>query len=170
MLVRCTKKLLKVLRVNQVVEGDGSSAGVFEEWYGNLVWIDRRKCFVFTDSLTLFSFMISDVVKRDWLDFGALFRSHLATALRQDQVDPDLFLAGIEPISFGPTRDRRILGSQNDLVFGYRVHIDACGGLAQAEIPEITYKINETPLKVIGYDSPSDRLRAMVGGCHIATH
>lgn len=171
MLVRCTKKLLKMLRADHFeVEGDESSPGVFEEWYGNLIWIDRRKCLVFTDSQTLFSFFIHDVVKRDWSDFGGLFRSHLAPALIRERLDPDLFVDAAEPIVFGPTRDRRVLGSQNDLVFGYRAHIDACGGLGRAEILEITHKINETPLKVISYDSPSDRLRAMAGGCHITTH
>ena len=171
MLVRCTKKLLRALCVEQaMVDNDDSSIGVFEEWYGNLIWVDRRKCLVFTDSRTLFSFLIPAVKKRDWANFGEFFRSHLGTALERERLDTALFVAETEAVLFGPTRDRRVLGSQNDLVFGYRAHIDACGGLAQADIPEITFKINETPLKVIGYDSPSDRLRAMAGGCHITTH
>jgi hypothetical protein len=171
MLVRCTQKLLKALGVERATaELDEPGAGVFEEWYGNLIWVDRRKNLVFTDAATLFSFLIPDVKKRDWADFGKLFRSHLDGALKRQQLDPADLLTQSDSISFGRTRDRRILSSQNDLVFGYRAHIDGHGGLLRADIHEINYRINETPLKVIRYDSPSDRLRAMVGACHITTH
>ena len=171
MLVRCTQKLLKTLGVEEATaELDEPGAGVFEEWYGNLIWVDRRKNLVFTDAQTLFSFLIPDVKKRDCSEFGELFRSHLGAALERQQLDPAQFLPRPHSISFGRTRDRRILSSQNDLVFGYRAHIDGHGGLLRADIQEITFRINETPLKVIRYDSPSDRLRAMAGGCHITTH
>ena len=43
-----------------------------EDWYANLLWLDRQKCLLFTHAATLFSVFLARVV------------SHLG---REDQVD-----------------------------------------------------------------------------------
>ena len=57
MILRCTKKLLDVIRPEQLAtqEPDGS------DWYGNLLVLDRRKCLLLTHADTLFTIFEPDV-------------------------------------------------------------------------------------------------------------
>jgi hypothetical protein len=56
-ILRCTRKLLAVLGAGQVA--DPAPDG--EDWYANLLWIDRRKCLLLTHAATLFSVFEPDV-------------------------------------------------------------------------------------------------------------
>jgi len=50
--VRCTKKMLDLLGRNVRL---GEPAPSDDDWYLNLLWIDREKCLLLTHSGTLFS-------------------------------------------------------------------------------------------------------------------
>ena len=63
-IIHCTKKLLKEIDVSlvepdkipQPTEGLGN-------WYANLIKNDRRKCIIFTNEKTLYTFLIPKVLK-----------------------------------------------------------------------------------------------------------
>jgi hypothetical protein len=50
--VRCTRKLLDLLGKGVVAPTAPSATD--EDWYANLLWIDRRKCLLLTHADTLF--------------------------------------------------------------------------------------------------------------------
>jgi len=56
-ILRCTKKVLAVLGAVRVAD----PAPDAEDWYGNLLWFDRRKCLLLTHAGTLFSVFEPDV-------------------------------------------------------------------------------------------------------------
>ena len=162
MLIRGTKRLLTELGVTVIHPvGDGSPQNAFGEWYGNLIRIDRRKCMVFADASTLFTFMIPGVLRKQYKDFRTLFLSHLRSALATEDLPlPDLEFAN--RIVFGPTRDRRVLSSLNELVFLLTVYIDAAGGLAHTDLGRVIRKVNDTPMTLID-DSPGRAMRHQIG-------
>jgi len=63
-IIHCTRKLLKELDVSLIetdkillpTEGLGN-------WYANLLRIDRRKCLLFTNEKSLYSFLIPKILK-----------------------------------------------------------------------------------------------------------
>ena len=57
--LRCTGKLLNLLGKQSVrlVEAPPKS----DDWYANLLWLDRRKCLLITHAGTLFSLFVVDV-------------------------------------------------------------------------------------------------------------
>jgi hypothetical protein len=62
MILRCTAKMLTLL-------GAGPAALVTappsaDDWYLNLLWIDRRKCLLLTHAGTLFPVFVADVRRR----------------------------------------------------------------------------------------------------------
>lgn len=158
LLIRGTKRLLAELDAKPTHSIDrGEAAQALQEWYGNLIRIDRHKCLVFADVSTLFTFMIPSVAKREYRDFRGLFLSHLRSALAIQGLSlPD----GVEchRIEFGPTRDRRVLGSLNELVFILTYFVAAAGGLAKADLSEVIRRVNQTPMTLID-DSPDRAIR-----------
>jgi hypothetical protein len=65
-ILRCTRKLLAVLRTN--VGPDPEPQPDAEDWYANLLWFDRRKCLLLTQSGTLFSVFEADMRIADLRD------------------------------------------------------------------------------------------------------
>jgi len=65
-ILRCTKKLLTVIRPPQLTDctPDG------EDWYANLLWLSRRKCLLITHAATLFTVFEADVRAADLRDPG----------------------------------------------------------------------------------------------------
>ena len=64
-LLHCTQKLLKELGKPPLQNPDTSpenSEGL-GNWYANLLRIDRRKCLLFTNEKTLYTFLIPKVLK-----------------------------------------------------------------------------------------------------------
>ena len=70
MIIRCTQKLLKELRVKPVESDVVSEA---ESWHANLLRIDRRKCVLFTHDTTLFSFLVPGLRRPDFDHFDVVF-------------------------------------------------------------------------------------------------
>ena len=71
-LIHCTAKLLKELGSptlqSPANEPDTQGLG---NWYANLLRIDRRKCILFTNEKTLYSFLIPKVKKEKWIWQGS---------------------------------------------------------------------------------------------------
>lgn len=53
MVVRCTKKMLDLLDARSVMISELPPTD--DDWYLNLVWIERQKCLLLTHTGTLFS-------------------------------------------------------------------------------------------------------------------
>jgi hypothetical protein len=68
MLLRCTTKMLALLGVRPAALIE--TAPTDDDWYLNLLWIERRKCLLFTHAGTLFPIFLADVRKVDLLPIG----------------------------------------------------------------------------------------------------
>ena len=68
MLVRCTARLLKLFgsRSGPLVDAD---AGV-DDWYANVLMIERRKCLLLVHAETLFAVLDTDVRVKQFNDLG----------------------------------------------------------------------------------------------------
>lgn len=80
MLLRCTTRLLAQL-------GEGMAALVEvpphdDDWYANLLWLDRRKSVLLTHAGTLFPVLIADVRKRDLQPPGPLIAARIGSERR----------------------------------------------------------------------------------------
>ena len=77
MILRCTKKLLTVIRPQQLIDctPDG------EDWYANLLWLNGRKCLLLTHAATLFTALEADVRTADLRDPGRLVTALISRRL-----------------------------------------------------------------------------------------
>jgi len=67
-----------------------------DDWYANLLWIERRKCLLLTHAGTLFPVFVADVRKRDVTDLGVLVADRVAAALADERLPSDL-LGPLDP-------------------------------------------------------------------------
>lgn len=72
MILHCTQKLLKELGNPPLQTPDVLTTGL-GNWYANLLVIDRRKCVLFTNEKTLYSFLLPNVKKENLKNFSTIW-------------------------------------------------------------------------------------------------
>jgi hypothetical protein len=88
--LRCAEKLTRLLGLRRAGLTE-PAAGPYSEWYANLLWLDRRKCVLFTHAETLFSFLVPDVLKADLANVGEFFMNHLEFELVTEELPLNCF-------------------------------------------------------------------------------
>ena len=132
MILRCTAKMLRLLdiRAAALVEAVPST----DDWYVNLLWIERRKCLLLTHAGRLFPVFVADVRKADLRPIGpyvvGLFDEHL----RSEGLAADT-LGRLHPadVHLAKTASRSILGVMNDAATHARYRIEAMGGIDRSD-------------------------------------
>ncbi len=153
-IIRCTQKLLKLIdiQVNEYINMDNK----LNEWYANLIWIERRKCLLFCHENTLFSFLVVDVRRHDLKNIETLFQNNFQKALKNLQI-PDFIigklLSRLEGFIVCRTKNKQLLGSMNDYAYQYKTGIEYHGGLNNCNIDEIVQNVNDAPMGQINYES-----------------
>ena len=166
MIVRCTRKLLRELSIrDENLESGDVACRLFAEWHANLLRIDRRKCLLLADSVTLFTFLVPAVLRRDLLDFGGLLRAYCSETLSSYGIDARGIpaLNSSQPVRFGKTNNRSVLGSMNDYAFQFKAHITSEGGLEHVDIGRLNHKMNETPMGALNYERAIGAVRNKLG-------
>jgi hypothetical protein len=86
-----------------------------EDWYANLLWLDRRKCLLLTHAGTLFSIFEPDVRVADLRDTGHLVARLISREIAAEALPAATFgsLDHLDVI-VARTADRSVLGCMND--------------------------------------------------------
>lgn len=167
MIFSCTKKVQKILALTRrdllVMSGDRTSD--LAEWYCNLVFLDRRKCLIFTHAVTLYSFVVAGVRKADLAEFGQLFRACLSATLEADGFPRGAYGALVPggPDVFASASKRGVIGSMADHANTCRVWVAQAGGLHRVNIQKLSLSLNEAPMSYIGMRHASEALKVMLG-------
>ncbi len=153
MILRCTKKLLDVIRPEQLAtrEPDGN------DWYGNLLVLDRRKCLLLTHADTLFTIFEPDVRAPD------LGSTHDLVA---GLIERELFVEGLpvrgfgdlgtEELSIAKTADRGMLGCMNDMAYLCEDAVAQAGSLASTDVPSLNRHVRRNINSARDYQRPID--------------
>jgi len=149
-IVRCTNRLLGLLGMSAA--GLSDIAASDDDWYANLLWIDRRKCLLLMHAGTLFPVFDADVRKRDLQRLGPYLVGLIEAALADEPLPPDA-LGTLDPDAVAVTRtaSRSVLGFMNDSAQLCRYHVAAVGGLASIEIDALNHRLRRTLHNRDGY-------------------
>ena len=135
-------------------------------WYCNLIRIDRRKCILFTNEKTLYSFLIPNVLKKNITNIVEEFLVNLSFNLQAEGFGLEVInrvTQEYKEIGFAKTASKKVLGAMNQLAFEYEVFIEEKEGLENIKILEMNRDINRTILKGIKFLHPIEALRALLG-------
>ncbi len=162
--IQCTKKLLTELKVED--SGATIPTSPLGSWHANLLTLDRRKCVLFTNDLTRYSFLVTGLRKPDFQVLDEVFRQSLFKSLINDgfnQEQIEKVLDEIREISFTKTSSRSVLGSMNDIADIIKWTLPAEGGLANTDTVALMKKMNRMLMKPIGYKYAVEVLREALG-------
>ena len=149
-IVRCTKKLLKELKARPTDETDYSDP--LGSWHANLLWIDHKKCVLFANDATLYSFLVPGLKKPDFQDIRHVFGQWLFKNLLWEgfsQVQIETILDEHREISISKSNSRSVLGSMNELTFQLKWEIASSGGLRNTDLAALNHYLNRIPMGAI---------------------
>ena len=161
MILRCTRKLIKIFNLT-IVEDITSDDNIFSEWYANLIYIEGKKCILFTESKTLYSILLPDIKKADIIDIGEIFYNQLHKSFLHIGIKEELIIKMVlnpKEIYYTKTQSMSILGSMNEYAFQYKYYFGERGGIKFANIYHIIRKVNETPMGQIQYNSGNELVK-----------
>ena len=135
-----------------------------EEWYANIVWIDRRKCLLLTHAATLFPVLVADVRARDLRPPGPFVVHRIRAALADEGLPRDAHgVLDPDAVRVARTASRQVLGFMNDSAQTSRWIIDEAGGLEHADVQDLNRFLRRTLHDRGGYHQPlelvAERLR-----------
>ena len=155
--LRCTGKVLNRLSRATGKPNLASLSPSDDDWYVNLLWLDRRKCLLITHAATLFSVLAGDVRQADLNQIGPLVVAQIQHELGAEGLPIDTF-GRLDPARVRPatTASRSVLGCMNDMAFICRYAVGEVGGLAYCDLPALNRQLRRNINSARGYARPID--------------
>lgn len=112
------------------------------DWYANLLWLERQKCLLLAHAGTLFSVFVPGVHKADLMPIGATVVALIHTELRAENLPPGR-LGLLDPVSvqLAKTASRAVLGYMNEMAQFCEYAVANSGGLAGSDIEELNREL-----------------------------
>jgi hypothetical protein len=161
-ILRCTAKLLALLgakRERMTLVSD-------DDWYANLLWIERRKCILLTHSGTLFSVFAPDVRKSDLVPIGSFAIPAIERALVAEGLPKETF-GHLDPadVRVASTASRSILAFMNEMAHSLTYAV-AETGVRDCDVAQVNRslqrELHRTGAGEMGYERPIDAVRASI--------
>lgn len=154
-LLRCTARLLALLGKRDLVLDDAPPGD--DDWYANVLWLDRRRCLLLTHAGTLFPVLIANVRKSDLNSPGQLIVARIQAALAEESLPSDLLgPLDADAVRIASTASRSILGFMNETALVCRYAVKDAGGLEHADVAALSRFLRRQLHNVDGYRQPLD--------------
>jgi len=146
--IRCTQKLLRRLRSESSPAPSTTRLG---DWYANLLFARPEQLVLCVSERTLLPVIVT---ARDGNRLGERLSQALRVILQRLGVRPQLIDAEVtemECVAFGPTRNRRLLGTLNNFMYRLPFYLDEHPSLP---LEAAALWLAGTPCGAIGYECP----------------
>jgi hypothetical protein len=155
--LRCTSKVLNLLDRTAARPTGASAPPTDDDWYVNLLWLDRRKCLLVTHAGTLFSVLAVDVLQADLNQIGPLVVANIQRGLGAEGLAIDTFgrLDSVR-IRLARTASRSVLGCMNDMACLCKHVVAQDRGLAHCDVPALNLQLRRNINSSRGYARPID--------------
>lgn len=132
MVVRCTRRALDLLGAD--VRALAQPEPGEDDWYLNLLWLERRKCLLLTHAGSLFSIFVPDVRAAQLRPLGSFLVPLIEQELRGERL-PANTLGPLDAaaVELAKTASRHVLGVMNDMALYCRYASHGAGGLARCD-------------------------------------
>jgi hypothetical protein len=160
MIIRCIQKLLFELKAPSDPSEPVTES--FMDCHATLFLIQRHKCVMISNDLTLFTVFIPFLRKPEFKFFHRVvgdyfFKNLLHEDFPQGQIEA--VLSELRNVSYQKTCNRSVLGSMNDLRRAVEYRVYEAGGLEGVNLYELNEQLNRTILGAINRKYPLQILR-----------
>ena len=153
-ILRCTNKILKEFGKKKPVLAEVSENVLsIDEWYVNLFHLNRRKCLMFSNAGTLFSFVVVGVSRKDIHNLPELFRKELSKALFYEEFSAGQIqeiMKRADTIAIAKTASRSVLASMSQMLFEYEHTVYRHQYFKDQELIEVNRELNRSYRSAIG--------------------
>jgi hypothetical protein len=170
-LIHCTAKLIKELGTPSL-ENPNTSPNLegFGNWYANILRTDRKKCLLFTNEKTLYSFLIPNVLKKNIRNIVDEFLINLNLNLQAEGFSLEIInrvMHEYTEIGFAKTASKHVLGAMTQLMFEYEVLIEMKEGLENVNVLEMNKDINRSLMRGSRHLHPIEMLQELLTGVEV---
>ena len=153
MVLRCTRRVLDLLGGRAVTLTELPPAD--DDWYANLLWLDRQKCLLLTHAGTLFSVFLAGVRKADLRPIGPYVVKAVEAELCSESLSPDTFgQLNPDTVRLAKTASRSTLGFMNEMAVQLGYQVADAGGLSHYNISALNHHLRRTLHNHGGYVYP----------------
>jgi len=147
-LIQCTQKLLKELPKDQedIVENFPSLLG---NWHANLLQVERKRCLLFTNDATLYSFFVPKVTKQLLKNLASVLVINFNLNFTYEKLEKyrDKIMQRNKHITVTKSGSRSILGSMCNIDYLVRYFVKRHGGIEKVRLLELNSHINHIPFR-----------------------
>ncbi len=164
MIFSCTKKVLDKIKKYKLVETEKVEVSLYN-WYIDAIILERKTYFLFTNSLTLFSFFVYAGTKKEIQNIEQIFSTKLTNQILYEIGDSKQYLDVAFPqnqlFRFTKTNSRSVLGSMNDIKEQIKIQLWHKGEL------KLTYNlinslITRSPMGALNYTTPRKKMKEVL--------
>jgi hypothetical protein len=165
MILRCTKKVLAI--VGPPPPEPPEPPADSEEWYANLLRLDRRQCLLLTHADTLFTIIEAGVTAAALRSTHRLITGLISRELDNEALPPGTFGDLDNPdLRITKTTDRSVLGCMNDMALRCEYAIADAGSLAATDLAGLNRSLRRNINSARGYQQPIDLVGRRPGPQH----
>ena len=160
--IYCSSKLKEFLK--PIIDNDNRN---FEQWNAHLFYLEKRKCIIFLNKETIYSFVLFNILKKDIPNINNLFIEGFINQLYADNIlekkDEHFLRRKYENLTFLPTNnDKSAIGSINDCI----ARITFSGFSNKKSIVEakeyVNKLLNDTPVGAVKYKFPNELMKEKI--------
>ena len=159
--LKCTKKLLDILKVVQLHEDIMPNTNKdIRDWHCNIIDYGKVYAVLLTNDKTLFSFYLFGFRKNDFKDFieiikQEIFKMMLNMGFEQKQFE--VILESMENIVFSKTDNRKVLASMNQMLPYIHNSMEM-----QKDLLDINTGLNNLPNKKLDFKKPREQFELLL--------
>lgn len=140
--LRCTARLLERIGTRATPADEPPSA---DDWYANLIWIERRKCLQLMHAETLFPVLAADVRVRDLRPIGRFVTTVIHQALADEHLPADALGAlDADAVRLARTSSRQALGYMTDDAKLCQQAAHTRGGIDRLDLDALNRRLRRT--------------------------
>ncbi len=159
--LKCTKKLLDILKVKQLNESILLNTNKdIEDWHCNIIDYGKIYAILLTNEKTLFSFYLFGFRKDDFKDFIENIRQNIFKMMlnmKFEQKQFEVILESMENIKFLKTDNRKILASMNQMLIYIHHSMEV-----EKDLLDINIGLNNLPNSKLDFKKPREQFELLL--------
>lgn len=158
--IHISKKLKKLLS-KHIGKSITDSNLYLGKWNANIFYVDRKKCWLITNSETKFSIIIPNLKSSDLKNLTEIFIENFYSQLIYEGIWIDFkqIKHWIGSVELLPTdNDRKTIGTQNNILESLKYWKYEFRTFENMPFRELTMRINSSPTKSFNWINPHEKL------------
>jgi hypothetical protein len=148
--IHTTKKLEPFFK-KFITNDTSAETGILGKWNATIFFVERKKCLLFTNGLTKYNVILTEVKSSDLSNIEVLFKNSFISQLIYDGiiVDFDRLTMNMGQLAFLPTdNDRSTTGFQNQRLYELEVWKEEFRTLDNMPMTELASRMNRIPIHI----------------------